>query len=51
LAAFKSDANGTARTGRLAFAAATAGLAVAAGFALAEAFAAVLGTGAWFEIV
>jgi len=51
LAALKSDANGTARTGRLAFAAPSAGLAVAAGFTLAEAFAAVLGAGAWFEIV
>jgi hypothetical protein len=51
LAAFKSDANGTAGTGRLPFAAAAAGFAVAAGFTLAEAFAAVFGAGAWFKIV
>ena len=41
LAAFKSDANGTAGTGRLAFATATTGFAVAAGFTLAQPFPAV----------
>ena len=51
LAAFKSDADGTARAGGLAFATATAGLAMAAGFALTEPLATVLGTGARFEIV
>src|SRR6185437_16334120 len=43
LAAFKADANGTAGAGRLALATASRGLAVAAGFTLAEPFATVLG--------
>src|SRR5262245_45210636 len=45
LAAFKADADRAAGTGSLALATASAGLAVAAGFTLAEAFPAVLGTG------
>ena len=51
LAAFKPNANRTAGTGCLALSAASAGLAVAAGFPLAEAFAAMLGTRTRFEIV
>src|SRR5262245_9136867 len=48
LSALKSNANRTARAGRLALATPTAGFAVSAGFALAQAFAPVLGTGARF---
>ena len=51
LAALESDANGTARAGGLAFATATAGFAVPAGFALAQAFSPVLGARTGFEIV
>ena len=51
LATFKPDPDGAARPSGLAFATATAGLAVAAGFALPKPLAAVLGTGTWFEIV
>ena len=51
LAALETDANGAARTGGLALAAAPAGLAVAAGFTLAQPLAAVLGAGTGFEIV
>ena len=51
LAAFETDADRTAGTGRLALAAASRRLAVAAGFALAEPLAAVLGSGAGFQIV
>ena len=45
LAAFETDADGAAGAGSLAFATAPAGFAMAAGFALAEALAAMLGTG------
>jgi hypothetical protein len=51
LTALKTDADGTARTGRLALATAPAGLAVAAGFALAKSFAPMLRTGTRFQIV
>jgi hypothetical protein len=51
LAAFEADANGTARPGRLAFAAPPAGLAMAAGFTLAQSFATVPGAGTRFEIM
>jgi hypothetical protein len=51
LAAFEADTNGAARPCRLAFAAAPAGLAVAAGFALAQSFATVPGAGTRFEIM
>ena len=51
LAAFKTDADGTAGAGRLAFATASAGFAVTAGFTLAEPFAAMFSTGTGFEIV
>jgi hypothetical protein len=51
LAAFKSDANRAAGTGRLPLATATAGFAVAAGFTLAQPFVAVPGTRTRFEIV
>ena len=51
LSAFKTNADGTAGPGRLAFSAAPAGLAVTTGLPLAEAFAAMLGTGTRFEIV
>ena len=51
LAAFEPDTNGTAGTGGLAFATASAGLAVAAGFALAKAFATVFRPGARLEIM
>jgi hypothetical protein len=51
LAAFKSDANGAAGPGGLAFATATAGFAMAAGLALTEAFATVPGAGPGFEIM
>jgi len=44
LAAFKSNADGTAGAGSLALAAASAGFAVATRLALAETFTAVLGT-------
>jgi len=48
LAAFKADTNRAAGTRRLALSAASAGFAVATGFTLAEAFAAVPGTGTRF---
>ena len=48
LATLEADANRAARAGCLAFATATAGFAVPAGFALAEALAAMLGAGARF---
>ena len=51
LTAFEADANRTAGAGGLAFTAAAAGLAMAAGFALAKALAAMLGTGTRFKIV
>jgi hypothetical protein len=51
LAAFKSDADGTAGTGRLAFAAASARFAMAAGFALTQPLPAVFRTRARFQIV
>ena len=51
LAAFKANADGTAGTGGLAFAAAPAGLAVAAGFALAQTLAPMPRALPWFEIV
>src|SRR5581483_11871541 len=51
LTAFEPDANRTAGAGGLALAAASAGFAVAGGFALAETLAAVFGPGSWFEIV
>ena len=51
LSAFKADSNRTAGAGGLAFTAAAAGLAMAAGFALAKALAAMLGTGTRFKIV
>ena len=51
LAAFEADADRAAGPGGLAFAAAPAGLAVAAGFALSEPFAPVPGAGPGFEIV
>src|SRR5882757_9269706 len=51
LAAFEADADRTTGAGSLALATASAGLAVAARFTLAEAFTAVLGTGAGFQIV
>jgi len=51
LAAFEADANGTARTRRLAFAAAPAGFAMAAGFTLAESFDTVLRAGTRFQIM
>ena len=51
LAAFKSNPNRTARAGCLALAAAPAGLAVAAGFALAQPLAPMLGAGTRFKIV
>jgi hypothetical protein len=49
LSTFKSDANGTARSGRLAFATTSACLAMAARFALAKALSAVLCSGARLE--
>ena len=51
LAAFEADANRTAGAGGLALATAAAGFAVAAGFALAQPLAAVLGAGTRFEIM
>jgi hypothetical protein len=51
LAAFEADADGTAGTGGLTFSAATAGLAMPAGFALAQTFAPMFGAGAGFQIV
>jgi hypothetical protein len=51
LPAFKPNANRTAGSGCLALSTASAGFAVTAGFTLAEAFAAVLGTRARLEIV
>src|SRR5262249_60619934 len=45
LTALEADADRTARTGRLPFPTAPAGLAVSAGFALAQPLAAVLGAG------
>ena|ERR1051325_2536754 len=51
LPALEADANGTARARCLAFTAAAAGLAMAAGFALTEAFAAMLRAGTRFKIM
>jgi hypothetical protein len=51
LATLETDANGTAGAGGLAFAAASAGFAVAARFTLAQPLATVLGAGARFEIM
>ena len=51
LTAFEANTNRAPRARGLAFAAASACLAVAAGLALAEALAAVLGAGSGFEIV
>ena len=51
LATFEANADGASGACRLAFAAASAGFTVTAGFALAKALAAMLGAGAWFEIV
>ena len=51
LAAFETDTDRAAGTSGLALATAPAGFTVAAGFALAEPLAAVLGSGPWFEIV
>ena len=51
LAAFEANPDGAAGASGLALAAAPAGFAVAAGFALAKPLAAVLGSGARFEIV
>ena len=51
LAAFETDTNGGTGTGGLAFATAAGRFAVTAGFALAETFATVLGSGTVFEIV
>lgn len=51
LAAFKSNADGTARAGGLAFATAAARFAMSAGLALAQTFAAMLGAWTRFEIV
>ena len=51
LAAFKADADRAAGAGGLAFAAPAAGLAVAAGFTLAQPLATVFGPGTGFEIV
>jgi hypothetical protein len=48
LATFKADADRATGAGSLALATAAAGFAVAAGFTLAEAFAAVLGAGTRF---
>src|SRR5204863_6951375 len=49
LGALEADANGTARTGRLPFAAAARGFAVTARFALAKTLAAMLSARTWFE--
>jgi len=51
LSAFKADSNRTAGAGGLAFTAAAAGLAMAAGFALAEPLTAMLRTRTRFKIV
>src|SRR5262245_61154657 len=51
LAPFESNTNRTARTGRLPFATAAAGLTVAAGLTLAETFAAMLGSRPRLEVV
>jgi hypothetical protein len=51
LAAFKADADRTAGARGLAFATTAAGFAVAAGFTLAEALAAVFGAGTRLKIV
>lgn len=51
LAAFKADADRTAGPGGLPLATAAAGFAAATGFALAEPFPAMFGTGPWFQIV
>src|SRR5437762_13822306 len=51
LPAFEADSNRAARARGLAFATAPAGFAVTAGFALAEPFAAMPGSGTGFEIV
>src|SRR6266478_5411380 len=51
LSTFEPDTNGTARSGRLALAAAPAGFAVAARFALAQPLAPMPGTGTRFDIV
>src|ERR1051326_1932520 len=51
LPAFEADSDRTARARGLPFATATAGLAVAAGFALTEPFAAMLRAGTRFKIV
>ena len=51
LAAFKADTDGTARASGLAFATASARFAMAAGFALAEPLAAMLGSGSGFKVV
>ena len=51
LASFEADSNGTSRAGRLAFAATPAGFAVAAGLALTQALAPMLGAGTRFQIV
>jgi hypothetical protein len=51
LSAFETGPDGTTGAGGLALATASAGLAVATGLALAEAFAAVFGAGPWFEIM
>jgi len=51
LATFKADADGAARTRRLAFAATTARFAMAAGFTLAEPFARMLCARAGFQIM
>jgi hypothetical protein len=48
LTTFEPDTNRAARSGGLAFTTATAGFAVAAGFTLTEAFAAMLRTGTRF---
>jgi hypothetical protein len=48
LTTFESDSNGTARASGLAFATAAGSLTVTAGFTLAKAFAAMLGSGIWF---
>src|SRR5262245_11274677 len=51
LAAFKPDADRTARTSRLAFATAAAGFSVAAGFTMAQALAPMLSAWTRFEIM
>ena len=51
LAAFKPNPNRAAGAGGLAFASASAGFAVSSGFALAQPFATVLGTGTRFKVV